>query len=726
MIKSSVNPRTPGFPQGIVGLDFETYGDVNLPKYGLDRYVSDPSFTALIASVSDKGKKQTFDFVEGGERAREAFREYVNLTLSWGYWFSAHNVGFERAVMQHLGFGDDVLYKITDSAVVARAQGAASHLEAAAPQLTDIQKLEVGKNLIMTFSVPTEANGGRPYTWDEIQADPNLKAWWDEFCVYCEVDAEGSAEIVTEYITTESFLREHEMEWYTYLMNRAGWNVDLDLVREMQLRFEENSQQIVSDFFTKHMYDDGGNKVMTDKFLNSTPQMKAWCAERGIKTNSFDAEHITKLLVKIQSKLKTMNPRDPKYSAYEDVEDLLVTKRDLGGSSLAKLQKILDLTSEDGRLRNQYMHLGAGQSYRSTGKGVQLQNLKRLSSSPMDLDDDFTEVEEADNTTLAENLRQVFISDEPDGRQIVGDFSSVESRGLAWIAGDDVKIQAFKDGKDLYKVQAVLIHGTPYEQVTKAERQDGKVAELGCGYGAGPVALQRFAGKMGIEMDEDKALEIVRGWRGTNPNVVDLWDRLGSAFSTAVTLNAITTVRLAHHLLVEFHPFDPPKSLAKQHPGARSVRMKMLARDGDEFVLERVFHGCYMRGEDVCFYKPSDRKTGDLWRNHYRDPKTGKTVFYKLYGGKLTGILVQSMCRELFFDAMQNMFWRFEGLRNVTPIGQFHDELVVSWTPVKRPATDIKLDSAMEIMRQVMSTPRASFTGFPLEGDIKSDYRYTK
>ena len=154
--------------------------------------------------------------------------------------------------------------------------------------------------------------------------------------------------------------------------------------------------------------------------------------------------------------------------------------------------------------------------------------------------------------------------------------------------------------------------------------------------------------------------------------------------------------------------------------------MKMLARDGYEFVLERVFHGCYMRGEDVCFYKPSDRKTGDLWCNHYRDPKTGKTVFYKLYGGKLTGILVQSMCRELFFDAMQNMFWRFEGLRNVTPIGQFHDELVVSWTPVKRPATDIRLDSAMETMRQVMSTPRASFTGFPLEGDIKSDYRYTK
>ncbi|USH45457.1 DNA polymerase I [Microbacterium phage DoTi] len=724
-MSTSFDPRKPDPIQGVIGLDFETFGAVNLPKHGLDRYVNDSSFEALIVSISDGQKKTTFDFVKGGETAKDLFRSMVMTSRKWGYWFAAHNVGFERAVMQHLGFDDEVLYYITDSAVVARAQGAASHLEAAAPQLTDIQKLEVGKNLIMTFSVPTEGNDGRPYTWDEIQADPNLKAWWEEFGVYCEVDADASREIVLKYVDTPSFRREHEMEWYTYLMNRAGWNVDLELVREMQLRFEDNSQQLIADFYAKHMYDSAGNKQFTDKFLNSTPQMKAWCAERGIKTSSFDQEHITKLLARVQKKLRTMNPRDPKFQGYCDVEDLLVTKQDLGGSSLAKLQKILDLTGTDGRLRNQYMHLGAGQSYRSTGKGVQLQNLKRLSATPMDFDEDYNEVIDADNTTLAENLRQVFIADEPDGRQIVGDFSSVESRGLAWIAGDDVKIQAFKDGKDLYKVQAVLIHGTPYEQVTKAERQDGKVAELGCGYGAGPVALQRFAGKMGIEMDEDKALEIVRGWRATNPNVVDLWDRLGRAFSTAVNLNAVTNVELAHGLRLDFTPFDPPTSLAKQHAGVRSIRMTLWANHGTEFVLERVFQGCYMRGEDVCFYKPSDRKTGDLWRNHYRDPKTGKTVFYKLYGGKLTGILVQSMCRELFFDAMREMFLQFEGIANVTPIGQFHDELVLSWRPVPVQG-GFSLDTSMKIMEQIMSTPRPSFAGFPLEGDIKNDYRYTK
>ena len=723
---STVNPQVVMTPIGIVGLDFETYGNTNLPKYGLDRYVNCSSFRPLIVSVDDGKERRTFDFVKDEAHARAEFQEYVDLQMAWGYYFAAHNVGFERAVMAWLGYPDDVLFRITDSAVVARAQGAASQLEAAAPQLTDLEKLEVGKQLIMKFSVPTDENGGRPYTWEEIQADPALKADWELFGVYCEDDAAASRVIVETYLGTESWAREHEMEWYTFQMNRAGWNVDLELVREMQLRFEDNSAQLVSDFYALHGTLPDGTPAFTDKFLNSTPQMKAWCAERGIKTSSFDQEHVTKLLARIQKKLGTMNPTDSKYDGYEAVEALLITKRELGGSSLAKLQKILDLTGADGRLRNQYMHLGAGQSYRSTGKGVQLQNLKRLSSSPMDFENDLEEVEEADNTTLAENLRQVFIADVPEGYQIVGDFSSVESRGLAWIAGDDVKIQAFRDGKDLYKVQAELIHGTPYDQVTKAERQDGKVAELGCGYGAGPGALMRFAGKMGIEMDEEKALEIVRGWRGTNPNVVDLWDRLTAALQRAVQLNAIVEVKLAHGLSVHLTPFEAPASLAKQHPGVQSLRMTMYASNNTEFVLERVFQGVYMRGDDVCFYKPSDRKTGDLWRNHYKDPKTGQTVFYKVYGGKLTGIMVQSMCRELFFDAMRRMYDLFGGIQNVTPIGQFHDELVVSWRPKTDPRLDLSVEDAMATMEIAMSEVRPSFAGFPLVGDIKKDYRYTK
>ena len=724
----SLNIDNVARPTGFIGLDFETYGNVNLPKYGLDRYMNDPSFQVLIGSVHERSQEGlTFDFVRNPGKAPIAFREFVLKALEWGFWFTAHNVGFERGCMQKLGFDDKVLYRITDSAVVARAQGAASHLEAAAPQLTDIEKLEVGRNLIMKFSVPTDANGGRPYTRAEIEADLELSQEWELFAEYCEVDAEASRVIVEQYSDTESFLREHEMEWYTYLMNRHGWNVDLELVNEMQLRFEHNTQQIVSEFYALYGKNPDGTPAFSDKFLNSTPQMKAWCEARGIKTSSFDSEHVEKLLTRVQKQLGKMKPTQARYEGYEAVEALLIVKKELGGSSLSKLQKIIDLTGTDGRLRNQYMHLGAGQSYRSTGKGVQLQNLKRLSASPLDFDDDSADVvEDADNTTLAENLRQVFIADELAGRQIVGDFSSVESRGLAWVAGDDMKVQAFKDGKDMYKVQATLIYpGLQYENVTKQERQIGKVGELGCGYGAGPGALSRFAGKMGIEMSEEEALSLVRGWRETNPKVVDLWDRLGNGLQQAVELNAEIEVELAHGLRLVYIPFDPPASLRAQHPGARSIRMQLWAEHGTEFVLERVFHGCYMRGTDVCFYKTSDRKTGDLWKNHYRDPKTGKVVFYKLYGGKITGILVQSMCRELFFDAVRGLFHVFKDVPNATPIGQFHDELVTSWVPSNEKGC-VTLEQAMSLVETVMSTPRSSFKGFPLEADVKNDYRYTK
>jgi DNA polymerase len=714
------------WPTSLEGLDFETFGAVNLPKHGLDRYVSDASFTPLIASVSDgRSAPRTFDFVRRQEDWGK-LREYIDNAIAWGRWFTAHNVGFERAVLRKMGYGDEVLCRIIDSAVVARAQGAASHLEAAAPQLTDLTKLEVGKDLIMKFSVPTAHNGGRPYTKQELEAEPILLLQdWEKFAEYCEIDAAASREIVMPHLNRQWLMQEHRREWYTYLMNREGWDTDLDLVQEFKLRYEDNCSRIVAEFFALYGENRFTAEKLKDTFLNSTPQMKAWCEERGIKTSSFDAEHIEKLLQRLNKAMSTMNPQSARWQDYQEVQDLLTVKQELGGSSLKKLQTILDLVGKDGRLRNQYMHLGAGQTYRTTGKGVQMQNLKRLSSAPLDFDDEINVVEDADNTTLAQNLRQVFYSGtDKDARLIVGDFSSVESRGLAWVAGADWKIDAFREGKDLYIVQAAAIYNTTYESIDKKDprRQVGKVGELGCGYGAGPKALGAFAGKMGIAMSETEAGDLVNNWRETNPEVVDLWARLHEALTNAVQLNAVQEVKLAHGLVLRFTPYDAPASLQKQHPGVRSLRMELYGQDGKSFIMERVFQGTYMRGRDVCFYKPSERKTGDLWSNHYRDPKTGQIVFYKLYGGKLTGILVQSMCREIFFIAVHYLYWNLRGVKNARVVGQFHDELVVQWKPSSR----YSLDSVKSLVDGAMSYVTPDFAGFPLAADIKQDYRYTK
>ena len=283
-----------------IGMDFETFGAVDLPKRGLDNYVKDSSFQPLICSVALRGAKPvTYDFVFHPERDRKAFKNALNNYIqNDNRFFAAHNSGFERAVLGQMGLRS-VIPLLEDSAVVARMMGAASSLEAAAPQLTNINKLEVGKELIQLFSVPNDRNGGRPFTADEIQADTELWDKWQLFKEYCEQDAVASRELCQQYQNVATH-QEHQLEWLTYRMNQVGWAVDLDRVREMQLRYEENTAQIVSDFMTKY-------SITSDTFLNSTPQMQAWCAERGVKTRSLDVEHIERLWVRINKQMAVLN-----------------------------------------------------------------------------------------------------------------------------------------------------------------------------------------------------------------------------------------------------------------------------------------------------------------------------------------------------------------------------------------------------------------------------------
>ena len=710
---------------GFTGLDFETYSDVSLPKAGLDRYINSPTFQPLIASIDDgQSPPVTFDFIFDGVDAQAAFLDRLHAEISWGRTLVAHNVGFERAVLKWMGAKDDLLKRMVDSAVVSRMVGAGSHLEAAAPQLTGVDKLETGKELIMLFSVPNEQNSWEAPTRKWIEHDLGRLKKWQDFKDYCEVDAAGSRRIIEEYRDMTSVELERLYEWDTHLMNQAGWPVDLELVHEMKRRYEYNVEKAEREF--RELYDPKG-----ELNFNSPMQLKAWCEARGIRAKSFDQEHTEKLLKALRKRLGTMQASDPKYDPLSEVEAMLVTKQELGGSSLKKLDVIINTVGSDGRLRNQYMHVGAGQTYRTSGRGVQMQNLKRLSGEVMDMENLYDETYEADNDELASNLRQLFRASQPGGELIVGDFSSVESRGLAWVAGADWKINAYRAGQDLYKVQAASIYGVPYESVTKDQRQTGKLGELSCGYGAGPVAVSRFAAKMGIEMGEEAALDLVRNWRSTNPETVALWDKIDGLIHLTVETGREATTSLAHGLLLSFTPVKTPESLSKQHPGAQTIVMSLKhGAAAETLILERTFQGCYTRGRNICYYKPSERKSGDLWSSHYRDPKTGQTRFYDVYGGKLAGILVQSLCREVFFYSLHGLTEDLSEVANATVIGQFHDEIVVDWWPIK-PGTDearraVTLDQALALMETCMTTVPHWLKGFPLDADIKHDHRYTK
>lgn len=135
--------------------------------------------------------------------------------------------------------------------------------------------------------------------------------------------------------------------------------------------------------------------------------------------------------------------------------------------------------------------------------------------------------------------------------------------------------------------------------------------------------------------------------------------------------------------------------------------------------MRRIFHGVYERGRSLCYYRPTDRKSGPVWVNHFKDPKTKQVRFYNIYGGKLAGILTQSLCRQVFFGALRGIHEWAELRDNVHVVGQFHDEIVLDWEP-----GPMGLDDTKKALEFYMSETR--LRGFPLEAEIKDDYRYTK
>ena len=700
---------------GMIGLDFETYGAVDLPTHGLARYVGDKSFMPLIGSVTDPNEnwyRTRFDFVANPKAAARDLRDLIGTR-----YIVAHNAPFEHAVLDWLGL-DYPVNRFIDSAVVALAAGAGPRLEAAAPQLLNHAKMEEGKHLIKIFSVPgkyQEESGNRMF--DERVISDHV-AEWVQFGEYCDLDSELGLRIVDEWLYTLT-PQERDYMAVTHKMNRTGWPVDIPLVEEMQRRYLENIQVAEAEFRARH--------DAHDLNLNSLPQLTKWCADRGIRSSSFDKKKVESLLRRIQKKALTMSTEDPKFQDYCDVIDLLKTKQIIGGSSLKKLQVILDTSVADGwrpgghRLMGQYQHCGAGQTLRTTGRSVQMQNLKRLGEEVADMSELEDEDSEWDNDMLAANLRQCFVAREKGGRLIVGDFSSVESRGLAWLAGAKWKLDAYRAGLDMYKVLATKIFGGQYDDVTKPQRQTGKVGELACGYGAGPGAVKDFAAGMGVELEEAEAGKLVSDWRAANPEIETFWYTLNDMLHRVVSMpSVVETYQLPDGFVLSLSTTDSPASLQALHKGARTL--EVFVRDGrNNIVMKRYFHGIYLKGRDVLYHKPSERKTGDLWRKGYTNPKTKQWQDYKLYGGKLAGILTQSFCRELFMQSLLEVykFCRATG-GQVQLVGQFHDEIVLDWMPGANSLRATKAE-----LERLMSDPGQA-ASFPLAADIKDDYRYTK
>lgn len=677
----------------LVGLDFETYCALSLPEVGLARYVNHPSFMPTLASVATESGTYTCEF------PAENPRWMNDMLMDPHVKVSAHNAGFERAVLWTMGLDKPVI----DSAVVAAVAGADRHLAGAARQLLNMDKLDEDRSLLRLFAMKQKDQVSDEFDRDLITTHA---IEWNAFKVYCERDAELSRDIIKFWPgNDELFEREMRFAQITLEMNEAGWPVDVDAVHEMRERYIRNLDKLQDDF---------AKDFDADLNLGSHAQLKKWCADRGVHSRSFDKQHVEQLL----ERLRKQEKKAPLSQKLYEVQCMLKVKQALGGSSLTKLKTILD-TQYQGRVYDQYVHAGAPQSLRTSGRSIQMQNLPRLGQNLKQIEDLHTRWSYWSNDDLAENLRQVFTSSSRSGALLVADFASIESRALGYLAGEHWKVQAYARGEDVYKAQAVKIFRLrDTGDVTKEQRTTGKVGELSCGYGAGPVAVKDFAAKMHVELTESEAAKLVYDWRDANPNTVRFWDALGKAMYEAVETHTSRSVQAAHGVTIKFTPSRTPDSLVEQNAAANSFHMTMW-KDGVR-VMTRTFHGCYLRGRNIGYHKPSTLKGGRPWKTKYIDPKTKRPRFYELYGGKLAGILTQSMCREIFFDSLEELNTALALVPNATIVGQFHDEVVVDWVPGPTSMAEV-----MAVMEKCMTFSR-THPMLPMGVEVKYDYRYTK
>ncbi|WNM74514.1 DNA polymerase I [Microbacterium phage Moleficent] len=727
----------------IYGLDYETFSSVPLggkDARGLPNYVASPDFRALIVSVASINGAVTYDFVHHADDMYE-YLTWLKLVQS-NEIIMAHNAPFERAVTKKLApWFDWRLFQ--DSAVDARCLGAESKLIVASRQLTNSHKLEEGNDLVMLFCVP---NSMYPEgATAELIKQHGHEEKWKRFIEYCEMDAIGSREIrltamrILESLDPDLIEREAEYERCTYEQNQAGWGIDIALAEKMKQRAWANG--IIAQ---RAFVDETGEQLN----FNSHPQMKKYLEDRGVKFKSLDKYHLPIVLENVKQRIEDneqlmlLEERDS-YPELEraigrlkEAEALLETKMEIGGSTLSKLPVILRLVSEDGILRDQYMHVGAGQTFRTSGRGVQMQNLGKLK---MMKDEDGNEYvrdistiydlqHHWSNGDMAGQLRQVFTSRHPQGELIVGDFSGVESRGLAYQAGEEWKLQVFRDGRDVYKELYVRFTKgkVSYEDVTPAQRPRGKYSELSCGYQASGVAVQDFMFRLGFVISEEEALQNVMDWRGACPAIVNFWGELDWLIKEAVSHNEMREFEGAYGLKFRATPLTL-ESMSAQHPGSVSMALQIIRPNGKPIVT-RFVHGLYWRGKKLCYYKPAENLYGGpLWKDTYKHPKLkgpdGKPleVYYSIYGGKLAGIFTQSMCREMFFESTVLLHDGLRDCPNAVVCGQFHDELNVDWWPEEGGWSK---EQVMEVVTKAMTT--CSLDGFPLDADIKSAYRYIK
>lgn len=664
-----------------LALDLETYSAGNLSRGGVYAYSEDESFDILLMAYSiDSGPVQLVDLASGEDIPPKVLNALLNPRVEkWAYNASFERVCLSRFIKKYYG----ILLEDTEfldptgwrcSMVWATALGLPAGLAASINAANvKTQKLDEGKALIKWFCQPApraknQAQGLFEATITRREPKDHPEKW-EQFRAYNVRDVEAE-EALRAYLQAEPL---PAWVWEQYevdqRVNDTGVLVDQVMVDGAITMDEKHTGQAHAQ----------AQKLTGLDNPNSPIQLKNWLEENGCPLPD----------------LRKQTVEDALATATGDAKQVLELRQLMARSSTKKYEAMRDASCIDGRARGLMQFYGAGRTGRWAGRRIQPQNLPRNRMGGAELNLARTMITEQDSIedvellfgdvpdTLSQLVRTALIPT-PGYEFLVADYSAIEARVLAWLAGEDTTLDAFREGKDIYCATASAMFGVPVENhgVNGHLRQKGKIAVLACGYQGATGALKAMgAERMGL--DEAELQPIVDAWRTANPHIVAFWDDLNTTALDTVSTGRTNTLKTTH------------TQITTRRTKLGDLAIKLPS------------------GRELHYRQPSI--TTNRWGHpalQFQAPAaSGKTTTEQTYGGKLTENVTQAVARDILADALTRVM-RTDGARVVFHV---HDEIVVEETP-----------GAKNTLTELMSQAPAWAEGLPLTADYYTCPYYQK
>lgn len=614
-------------------IDIETRSRTDV-KMGVYRYAADPDFEILMAAWS----------LDGGETQVALGREQIEAIpglLDPAVQKVAHNAAFERVCFSRF-FGMPVGRYLPpeqwdDTMALAAEHGYPQSLDALAKALGAEEKDTAGTRLINRFCVPNRAGG--------FYGPSDYPDEWRAFVEYCRQDVDTLVDVARRVGTWPP--GEWELFCTDQHINDRGIALDRRLAETAVDAAELNAMEQELEMMA----------LTGVENVNSLPQLLEWFKSVGHPLPNLRAETV-------EQKLKDLRAAP---DGAEDVIRALELRQDLALVASKKFLSALGSVGEDDRLRGAFRFFGA-HTGRWAGRGTQLHNLPR---AQLDTEADTERVigtlhggGRASSYELKALVRALFT-----GPFVVSDYSAIEARVVAWLAGEQWVLDAFEAGRDIYVETAGRMFDLEGE-AARARRRDGKVAVLALGYNGGIGSLR----VMGADGSDSRLKGLVDRWRKTNPAIVEMWSQMDSLFYSGG--------RLSSGLIqVEREGRDRYVRL----PSGRAI----------------TYHGVASRLENGP-YGPRRRLT-------FRDPRKNWTRV-DTYGGRLTENVTQAVARDVLGVALGELLQR-----GYSVVGHVHDEVLVEGGPED-------LDDVVD----AMCTKPAWAAGLPIAAEAFTTHRYRK